>query len=506
MRFKKTYFVLMLTFLVLIASNVALASDKHIIFATDTDPVTMDPHKSNDGPSMIVWNQVYDTLLFVDVESRELIPGLAESWESVDEYTTRFNIRQGVRFHDGSLLTAEDVAFSINRLIAPETRSPAAFLLSMVEEIKVEDEYSVLVTTEEPFAPLLFHFTHLTTSILPKALVEEKGDDFARHPIGTGPFQFSNYIRGDRVELEKYADYWRQEPVPERVTIRIIPEPATQVAELEAGGIQIAFNVPTVEVDFLAAQPDIEIYSTVGWGIFCLTFNMEREPFDDVRVRKAFNHALDRELIVDFVYHGLAMPAAQISSPIVFGHNPDLEPATYDPDLSRQLLAEAGFADGLETSILVWSMEQYVRLAEAMQGMLSDVGINARLDVVEFGAGLDLQYAGDFYTTIRGWGCPTLDSDYNLHALYHSDSFPPGSNWGSYQNDEVDELIIYARTTSDIAERERAYHRVMEILQAESPSAYIIHNLTAFAKRVELKDTVIPFSPIHLNLLNSYID
>lgn len=495
-----------LILLTLVISPQMLASNNHIIFATDTDPVSMDPIMSNDGPSMIVWNQIYDTLLFVDVESRELMPGLAESWESVDEYTTRFNIRQGVEFHDGTPLTAEDVVFSISRLIDPEKQSPAAFLLSMVEEVTEEDEFSVLVRTKEPFAPLLFHFTHLTTSIVPKDQVQEHGEEFFRNPIGTGPFQFASYTRGDRVELEKHAEYWQGAPLPDRVTIRIIPEPATQVAELEAGGVHIAFNLPRIEVDFLDMRDDIDVYSTVGWGIMCLTFNMEREPFTDVRVRQAFNHAIDRELLAEFVYYDLAMPASQISSPIVFGHNPDLEPAKYDPEKSQQLLEEAGFPDGLETTILLWSMDEYVRLAEAIQGMLAEVGITAHLDVVEFGAGLDLQYAGEFDVTMRGWGCPTLDSDYNLHALYHSDSWPPGSNWGSYKNEEVDDLIIQARISSDLDAREKMYHRVMEILQEEAPSAYLVHTLTAFAKRVELKDTDLPFSPIHLNLLDSYVE
>lgn len=478
---------------------------KHIIAALSTDIVTLDPHRGNDGPSMTVWNQVYCTLFDLNAETRELIPKLAERWERVDDRTTRLFIRRGVKFHDGTPLTARDVEFSLKRLVDPATKSPAAFILTMLEDVRTVDDHTVEITTKEPFAPLLFHLTHRATSIVPEAVVKAKGEDFARQPVGTGPFKFVEHVKGDRVELERNPDYWGGAPVPERVTLRIIPEPATQAAEVEAGSLHIASAIPLVDVPRLRDLADVEVLTMVGWGITGLLFNHRAEPFDDVRVRRAVSYALDRDAIVTHVEHGLAIPAAQVSSPVVFGHNPNLQPYPHDPAKARQLLAEAGYPQGFETTILVWNIERFIRWAEAVQAQLAQVGIDAELNVVEFGAALEMAYRGEFEIVNMGWGCPTLDSDYNLFALFHSASWGPPGNWGFYQNPEVDRLIMVGRTSADMQERERAYHRVMELLHQDAAWAFSHHPTVVLAKRAELRDSEISVSFVYMNLRRAYI-
>lgn len=479
---------------------------KHIVLALGSDIKSLDPHKSNDGPSILTWHLMFNTLVNLDVEKRQVVPALAERWETPDPKTVRFHIRKGVKFHDGSPLTARDVEFSIKRLLDPATKSPAAYLLNVIDTIKADDDYTVTVTTKDPFAPILYHFTHPAASIVPEAVVKAKGEDFARSPVGTGPFKFVSYAKGDRVEFERNPDYWDGAPVPEKVTIRIIPEPSTQVAELESGGVHLAFNVPPQEVSRLRENKDLEVLAVMGWGVQGLIFNLERDPFKDVRVRQALNYALDKEAIVKHVEYGLGEPAAQILSPVVFGYNANLKPYPHDPAKAKQLLAEAGYPNGFETKILVWNMERFVRFAEAVQAQLAEVGVKAKLDVIEFGTALEMAYKGDFDITLMQWGTTTLDGDYSMYALMHSDSWGPEGNWGHYRNPEVDGLIMKARTSPDVKVREEAYQKASELILQDAPWIFSHHPMTAYAKRAALKDVKVPISYIYVDLLKGYVE
>ncbi|MEW6524281.1 MAG: ABC transporter substrate-binding protein [Bacillota bacterium] len=478
---------------------------KDIVLAMNTEIRTLDPHKSNDGPSILTWNFIYNTLVDLDIAKGTIVPALAESWTHPDETTIRFNLRRGVKFHDGTELKASDVVFSIKRLIDPATASPAAYLLNVISEVKADDDYTVTVKLKNPFSPIMFHFSHPAASIVPEAAVKALGEDFARKPVGSGPFKFVDHVKGDRVEFARFEGYWGGAPVPEKVTVRIIPEPSTQVAELEAGGVHLAFNIPTHEVARLQDTKGIEVLTVMGWSISGFTFNLQRQPFGDVRVRQALNYALDKEAIVEHVERGLGIPAAQILSPVVFGYDPDLKPYPYDVAKAKQLLAEAGYPNGFQTRLLVWNIERFVRFAEAVQAQLAKVGVDAKLDIIEFGTALDMAYRGDFDISIMGWGTPTLDGDYTMYALMHSDNWGPAGNWGFYRNDEVDRLIVEARTTTDIKVREAAYHRASALILQDAPWIFSHHPMVAYAKRSTLKDVEVPISYIYTNLLKAYV-
>ncbi len=478
---------------------------KDIVMAMNSEPKTLDPHKSNDGPSMITWKHMFNTLVVLDVETREVKPSLAKSWEFVDSKTLRFHLRDDVKFHDGSKFTANDVAFSIARLIDPATASPAAFLLRVIDNIKVDNDYTVTFSLKEEFAPILYHFTHGAASIVPEAVVKAKGDDFAKEPVGSGPFKFVSYTKGDKVQFAKNPDYWGGEPVPDTVTIRIIPEPATQVAELESGGIHIAFNIPTIEVERLRQNSDINVMTVMGWGVQGLVFNLEREPFGDIRVRHAMNYALDKEAIVRHVEQGLGKPSGQILSEVVFGYNPNVEPYPFNVDKAKQLLADAGFPNGFETRILVWNMERFVRFAEAVQGQFAKVGIDAKLDVIEFGAALEMAYRGDFDITLMQWGTTTLDGDYSYYSLIHSDNWGAAGNWGFYKNDEVDELVMTARTNPNADVRLASYQQAAVLVREDAPWVFSHFPMAAYAARTSLKDVKIPVSWVNVDVTRAYV-
>jgi peptide/nickel transport system substrate-binding protein len=462
-----------------------------LTLALFADPVSLDPHRSNDGPSNMMWHQLYNTLVDRD-EKGEIVPSLAVRWQRVGDRSWRFFLRQGVKFHDGSEMTAEDVKFSLERLINPATRSPAAFLLTVLDRVEVEGRYQVLLVLKNPFAPLLFHLMHKPTSIVPAALVRAGADEFARRPVGTGPFRFGSYVRGDRVELVRNPDYWGGAPRFERVIVRIVPDASTSIAELESGGVAGVFNVPAHEVARLQRNRNLNVLVVPSHRITALVLNTERPPFNDRRVRLAASYAIDRRATLNSVEAGLGIPAASPLSPLVFGHNDTLTPYPRDPARARQLLAEAGHAGGLRTEMLVWNIPASVKVAEVTQAQLREAGIDVALKVTEFGAALREQYAGNFTVSTMAWGTVTLDGDYSMYALFHSDSIGPAGNWGRYRNAEVDRLIMTGRTNGNPAVRRQAYLKAQEIIAGDAPWVFLYHPSAVYALRSEVRDVTIP--------------
>jgi len=462
-----------------------------VTLALFADPISFDPHRSNDGPSNMMWHQLYNTL--VDRNDKgEIVPALAEKWQRVGDRTWRFTLRRGVKFHDGSEVTADDVKFSLERLINPATRSPAAFLLTVLERVDVESRYDVRLVLKNPFAPLLFHLMHKPTSIVPAAVVRSNPDEFARRPVGTGPFKFGSYVRGDRVELVRNPDYWGGAPKLERVVVRIVPDAATAIAELESGGVAGVFNVPPHEVARLQRNRTLTVLVVPSHRITALVLNMDRPPFNDRRVRLAASYAIDRKATLNGVEAGLGVLASGPLSPLVFGHNDKLAPLQRDLTKARQLLAEAGHAGGLKTEMLVWNLPATVKLAEVTQAQFREAGIDVGIKVTEFGAALREQYAGNFTISTMLWGTVSLDGDYSMYALFHTDSFGAPGNWGKYSNAEVDRLISTGRTNGNPVVRRQAYHRAQEIIANDAPWIFLYHPSAVYALRTELKDVSIP--------------
>jgi ABC-type transport system substrate-binding protein len=462
-----------------------------VTIALFADPVTMDPHRSNDGPSITIWNQIYNTLVDHNAKG-EIVPMLAERWQRIGDRSWRFYLRRGVKFHDGSELTAEDVKFSLERLISPATRSPAAFLLNVLDRVDVEGRYEVRLVLKNPFAPILNHLVARPTSIVPAALVRASADEFARRPVGTGPFRFGSFVRGDRVELVRNPDYFAGPPNIERLVVRIIPEASTAVAELESGGVQALLTVPAQDVARLRRNRNLSVAVIPSHRITALVINTERPPFNDARVRQALSYAIDRKGVLEAAEAGLGVVAAGPLSPIIFGYDGKIPPYPKDLSKARQLLSEAGVSLPLRTEILVWNLPAIVRMAEPVQAQLREAGVEASLRVLEFGAALQQQYAGNFALSTMQWGTVTLDGDYSMYALFHSDSIGPPGNWARYRNQEVDRLIATGRANGNPEVRKRAYAQALEIIARDAPWIFLYHPSAAYAMRADLKDVVIP--------------
>lgn len=452
--------------------SVGLAQPVTLTVAQGADPVTLDPHGQNDQPSARVRVQIFETLVNHDA-NLEIVPGLARSWEQIDETTWEFKLQENVTFHNGDPFTANDVTYSFERI--KTLPSPAAYLIEVVTDVEVVDDYTVRLKLEYPFAPILAHLAHPSNAIVNQRSVEEAGDNFGSSvAVGTGPFIFEDWVSGSHVELSKNVDYWGEPAKVDRLIIRSIPENTVRAIELETGGADIVYNVAPMDELRLAGTPGIKLDKYEALSTTYVGFNVQKAPFDNVLVRQAINYALDVEAAVDYIYTG---QAAQIPGPLpprVWGFDPDLEGYDFDIEKAKALLAEAGYPDGFKTTI--WTNDNPTRMevAELFQANLSEIGIDVDIQIIPWATYLADTAAGKHDMFILGWGTVTADADYGLYALFHSSQIGDPGNRSFYANDRVDELLDLGRRETDVEKRRAIYSEVQKLIIEEAPWAFLL--------------------------------
>lgn len=440
-----------------------------LVIAQGADPKSLDPHASNDQPSSRINKQIYDTLIYSD-EDMELEPGLAKEWEQVDDTTWKFHLEEGVKFHNGEELKASDVKFSLDRMA---DSGEVAEIIGAIDSVEVEDDYTVIITTEEPFSPLLSHLAHTAASILNEKAVTEAGDDYQNEPVGTGPYKFVSHDSGDKVTLERFEDYYRGAAAIKTVEFRNVPEGTNRVIGLETEEIDIAYDIEPIDRSDVRDDDDLELIEGPSLSTSYIGFNTQKEPFDDVKVRQALNHAMDVEEIIDVVLEGGGTKATGPINDKVFGYDESLEGYDYDPEKAKELLAEAGYPDGFDTTI--WTNDSPVRekIAEVVQEQLREVGVNVDIEVVEWASYLDRTSAGEHDMFILGWVAVTGDADYGLYALFHSSQHGSPGNRTFYDNPEVDKLLEEGRVSIDENERYEIYKEAQNIIVEEAPELFL---------------------------------
>ncbi len=486
---------LRLAIALLVAFTLTTAVAQTIVIAQGTDAVTLDPHNSTDSPTATVLSHIYETLYDLTPEG-EIVPLLATGAEmSEDGLTWTLTLRDDVVFHNGAPLTAEVVKGSMERFTDPDLAFTFAFLLNRIDEMVVIDDHTIEFRLSDTFAPFLAHLTHNSTAIVHPDVVAEFGEDFPENPVGTGPFQLDNWQRGERLDLTRFDDYWGELPGVSGVRFLTVPEDTTRMALVETGEAHVAVRVPPQDVARIDANPNVTVENVSGVRTIYVYFNHLMEPFDDVRVRQAINYAVDKELIVEFVMGGAARASDAPVAPGIFGYTP-VGPYAYDPERARELLAEAGYADGL--TIELWSptgrYPQDIQVAEAIQGQLAEVGVNAEITSIDWAAYLvaTAQPAADTYVpmALLGWGTVTGDADYGLYALFHS-SQAPNPNRAFYSNAVVDDLLDAARTSPDPSLRQQLYADAQQIIWNDAPWLFLYSESQVVAVRDNVQGFII---------------
>lgn len=466
------------------SGNGEAAEGGDLIIAVLSDASSLDPHGANDVPSSVVQSNIYETLTVID-ENGEVAPGLAESWEQIDDLTWSFKLHEGVTFHDGEAFNAEAVKANLDRVLDEELGSPRYNLYEMVTEVEAVDEYEVHITTEYAFSPLLAHLAHTGGSMISPASIEAdyeavaNGEDpfstVSANPVGTGYFKFESWEPGSEIKLSKNEEYWGEPVNVDSVAFRVVPDSQVRAADLETGNVHIIDPVQPNEVDRINNSGSAHIHQQSAASLAYLGFNTEKEPFDDPLVRRAISHAIDREAIINGIYDEYGLVAKGPLSPDIFGYTEDLDPIEYDMDQARSLLEEAGMEEGFTTTIWTNDNPQRQSIAVLIQESLAELNIDVSIEVMEFGAYLDQTAAGEHDMFILGWSNSTGDAERGLYPLFHSSQKGNSGNRSFYENAEVDALLEAGRQATDPAEREEIYAEVQQILTDDAPMAFLLH-------------------------------
>ena len=464
------------------------------------EPVNLDPPQVTDLNSNRVGRRIVEQLVMFPDESTQIVPGLAESWTiSKDGLQYTFKLRSGIKFHDGTPLNAEAVKFSIERQINPNHpayklgKYPFAnYNFGNVKAVEVLSDERVAFLLNEPRASFLAILTSGAASIVSPTAVMKWGPDYPSHPVGTGPFRFASWDRGQRVVLEKNPSYWRYPVKVERVIYRPIVEDQARLTELLTGGLDLIVGVPADFVGQLEKNPKITLLKQVGAHVWYLGMNNQKKPFDDKRVRQALNYAVNKDAIVNDVLKGTGAPSKGPVLPGTWGADGALKAYPYDPDRAKKLLAEAGYPNGFTTTLWVpesgSGMQAPVAMSTVMQSNLKAVGVNVSLQTMEWGAYLAKLRTKEQDLFALSWMAGTEDPDMVMYPLLHSSQWTPvGPNRALYKNARFDTLLQQARLTTDQAKRAQLYKEAQRILIDDAPWVFVDHEIqiAALTKRVQ---------------------
>ena len=442
------------------------AGAQELKIAVAADVTSIDPHFFNLFPNNNIAEHIFDKLVQMDADSR-MIPGIATSWKTLDETTWEFKLRKGVKFHDGSELTAEDVAFSIDRVpTVPNSPGPFTAYTKAITSIEIVDPYTIRFKTAAPH-PLMPNDMSTIYIVSKKIATGATTEDFnsGKVAVGSGRYKFVRYANGDRVELVRNDNYWGEKPAFDKVQFKIIKNEAARVAALLSGDVDAIEQPPTADLARLKKDPKFTLTSKISHRVIYFNFDhlsrvspfvtakdgkpLDKNPLHDLRVRRAISKAINRPAIAERVMEGQAIPSGQLVSEKLFGHNPALKAEVYDPDGAKKLLAEAGYPNGFNLTIHGPS-GRYVndeKIVQAVAQMLSRVGIAAKVETAPMGPYSGRASKQEFSFHMVGWGASTGEASSPLRSLlatYNRDKGLGAVNWGRYSNAKVDYLIEQA--------------------------------------------------------------
>lgn len=463
-----------------------------LVFAMNTDVQSMDPQIQNDTTSEQVVKMLYNTLLKFE-DDGTVVGDLAESWSvSEDKLTWTFNLKQGVKFHNGKELTSADVKATFDRALNAEAGGlRTTEIIKMFTSVEAPDPYTVTITTDAPYGPMESLMCNMSLGIMDADYIEQYGLDLgtsAEGENGTGPFKVVSWERDQEIVVERFDDYFGTPAKLQTVVYTIIPEAASRVIALETGEVDV-IDKPTDE-DLARLEADTENFTvlrkpTISQRLF--RFGCNDPIISNTKVRQAIVYAIDRQAIIDALFTGSGYPSTAPLAPVTFGYS-DLGEIEQDLELAKSLLAEAGYPDGFDTKIVTTERYQNgIELAEIISQQLAEIGINAEIEVWEWSA-LSASWNGitadefDQPIFIMGAGPSMRDADGGLRGLYTtSETGLNDRNYGFYSNAEVDALIEQGMQETDQQKRVEIYKEAMEILYREDPVAFWLFDMYGLA-------------------------
>lgn len=496
----------LLTLLTLASAGSALAA-KDVVLAIGGQPETLDPYNTNTTLTTAVTKSFYQGLFEFDKDLK-IQPVLAESFTvSKDGLVYTFKLRQGVKFHDGTDFNAEAVKVTLDRVLNTENKLARTNQFNRIEKVEVESPLTVRVTLKEPFAPFINSLAHASAVMMSPAALKKYGSkDIAFNPVGTGPFTFVEWKQTDFVKGKKFDGYWKKGyPKVDAVTWKPVLENSTRAAMLQTGETDFAFPLPYEQAAELKKNAKLHLVTGPSIITRYISFNMLQKPFDNVKVRQAINYAINKEALVKVAFSGYAFPAQGIvPQGVKYAHK--MAPWPYDPKKARELLKEAGYANGFESVLWgAYTNTTTQKTLQFVQQQLAQVGIKITVLALEPGQRTDwVQAAPDSKTAkvrmyYAGWSASTGEADWALRPLLATESWPPKlNNTAYYSNDKVDADIASALKSVDEKEKTALYRDAQEQIMKDAPWAPLVteQNLYATSKRLS-GVYVMPDGSIH---------
>lgn len=466
---------LTMTAAVLALSAGTLWAKSDITVALQLEPPHLDPTSAAAGAiDSVLYSNVFEGLTRF-MGDGAIVPGLASSWDiSDDGLTYTFTLRSGVTFHDGTTMDAEDVKFSLDRILAEDSANAQKALFAAISSVEAVDAQTVRLTLSEPNGNMLFNLAWGDAVIVAPESIE----GIKQTPIGTGPFKFDLWTQGDRIELSRFDSYWGDAPALDKATFKFISDPTAAFAAVMAEDVDVFSGFPAPEnLPQFEADPRFQVLVGSTEGETILSTNNKQPPFDDVRVRQALAHAIDRQAIIDGAMFGYGTPIGTHFAP----HNPayiDLKDGSaFDPDKSRALLAEAGLADGFETTLHLPPPSYARRGGEIIAAQLAEVGIKAEIINVEWAQWLESVFKG---------------KSFGLTIVSHTEPMDIGiyanpNYYFQYDNPDFQELIKTLNSTTDPDTRAKLMGDAQKIIAADAVNGYLFQLAALSVAKAEIQ-------------------
>ena len=460
----------------------ARADQKLFVVDLASDPASLDPQVQWDPDSYAVYRNIFDNLVTRDA-SGKIVGQVASAWHYKSPTEIVFTIRSDIHFQDGSALTPEDVVYSVKRITNPAFKSPQLSQFDQITGAEVSGPNEVTLSTKTPYPVLLAQLVKL--SIVPKAYVEKLGDTaFNQAPMGSGPYRLVSRTRGVKMVLAANEGYWRGKPPFPAVEMHPVPQESTRIADVRTGKADITRILSTDDADALHTDSQVKVLWTPTERVTMLTLNALTGPMQDVRVREAAAMAIDRKTLVEALLRGYAKPVNEPLTPASVGFDPNIADYGYNPDRARALLKEAGVTPQTKFEFLTSPVFDQ-RVVQALQQMLGDVGINAKIVTVDIATYLKLrqaspQEAGD--VSYFRWSCGCQDADGTLFPLFHS-----SSQWAKYKNADVDAALSAARATLEPQQRLAEYAKALELIHKDVAVVPLFQDVVMFAARKQVQ-------------------
>lgn len=461
------------------------------------DPLTLDPAAASDTESMQVLMQVFDQLVRYREGGKMVEPGLARSWTvSADGKRWTFKLRRGVRFHDGTPMDADAVVFSFERQrdhSNPYHHGGFTYWESSfrpVKRVTRVDRYTVQIDLDRPYSPFLANLAMFPASIVSPTAMKRSGREFAARPVGTGPFRFVRWERNRRIVLRRNKEYWDGAPRVETLVFEVIPAGSRRLESLQSGAVDVVQALLPSDRRIVSLHPELKLHRVPGNNVAYLAMNTSRPPFDDVGVRRAVNHAVDRRAVVKLAYQGLAVPAAGPIPPVMWSYHPGIRRYRYDPTLARRKLEEAGYDFTRRVTFHVMStprsyLPRPLLVGKMIARNLAMVGIKVELVVRPFKEHQRATQMGEHDMCLGGWFGDNGDPDNFLYVLLDRDNARRGAarNLAMFTDVALHRMLVGAQQTMERAARERLYRRAQRLVADRAPWVPLAHTDVALAVR-----------------------